>query len=335
MKKNLLYMISAVVAMMTTGCIEESPADGVGIDPTLVNVDADVTFDLAWKESSEPVECTRAAAEGYEPRFVVEAYRQGESTPVLREVLLPGGDYADGTFTLPVSLKLHALRYTFAVWADYVKTDAEGADLYYDTSNFAGISCTDPYTGSTDMRAAYYGTAAVDLTQYRDDWNVHDTLHLAMQRPQARFRVIATDVKQFKVKREADSRAAESVAGENYRACFSYNYFVPTSFSVLTGKPVDSGTGIGFTSDVALPTGGEAEMLLGSDYIFVNGTETSVVLNVEIKDGDGRTVSRTKDIRIPCRRGYVTTVRGDFFTATSQSGITVDTEFEGDIDIWI
>ena len=77
---------------------------------------------------------------------------------------------SDGKITLPIRLKLHAVEYTLAVWTDYVVAGTD-TDFYYNTENLQYIACTDPYIGYTDYRDCLYGTVALDLRPYREEWN--------------------------------------------------------------------------------------------------------------------------------------------------------------------
>ena len=59
-----------------------------------------------------------------------------------------------------------------------------------------------------------------------------------------------------------------------------------------------------------------------------------VDVRVETTDGNGKVVARADGIRIHYKRGYLTTVRGDFLTAgTSGGGIDIDTEWDGEYEV--
>ena len=104
-------------------------------------------------------------------------------------------------------------------------------------------------------------------------------------------------------------------------------------FNVLSGKPADSRTGITYTTPLSVPTDGQEECTIGTDFVFVNGAESFVSLSMEIRDGGGKVVSRTTGLQVPYRRGHLTTVRARFLTNEMQGGVDIDDEFEGDIDI--
>lgn len=335
-QKYYIGFIAIVVATVLAGCVHDYPTmtpDGEeGIDPTLVEVNTEVTLDLELV----PLEIitqknarsgTTKAASGYRRRFIIEAWRDGK--PESRQVSIVDDAEEDGTekITLPIRLKLHAVEYTLAVWTDYVAAGTD-TDLYYDTKDLQYVACRDPYTGSTNYRDCLYGTAALDLRPYREEWNARVQVKVDMVRPLAKYELIATDVKDF-LRKTKKQRADD----ETFTITFSYGFYLPTVFNILSGKPADSQTGVQYTVPLAVPTDGAEECTIGSDFVFVNGAESFVKLSMEIRDGDGNVVSRTTGLEVPYRRGHLTTMRARFLTNEMQGGVDIDDEFEGDINV--
>lgn len=327
------YCINLLILLLTigfVGCVHDYP-DGEGIDPTLVEVETEVTLDLALVPlqtvTNKARSGTTKAGDGYRRRFIIEAWRDGKPAARQVTVMEDAEEDGDGKITLPIRLKLHAVEYTLAVWTDYVKAGTTD-DLYYDTEDLQRVACTDPYTGSTDYRDCLYGTAALDLRPYRDQWNAKVQIKVDMVRPLAKYELIATDVKDFlrKTKKQRADDAAFTIT-------FSYGFYLPTVFNVLAGKPADSRTGIAYTIPLAVPTDGQEECTIGTDFVFVNGTESFVSLSMEIRDGGSNVISRTTGLEVPYRRGHLTTVRARFLTNEMQGGVDIDPDFDGDIDI--
>ena len=342
-QKYTIGFIALVLTIFLVGCVHDYPSmteDGEeGIDPTLVEVNTEVTLDLelvpleiitqknARSGTNNARSGTTKADDGYRRRFIIEAWREGKPTARQVTVTETAEEDGDAKITLPIHLKLHALHYTLAVWTDYVKAGTTD-DLYYDTDNLQQVACTDPYTGSTDYRDCLYGTAALDLRQYRDEWNARVQVKVDMVRPLAKYELIATDVKDFlrKTKKQRADDAAFTIT-------FSYGFYLPTVFNVLAGKPADSRTGIAYTTPLAVPTDGQEECTIGTDFVFVNGAESFVKLSMEIRDSGGNVISRTTGLEVPYRRGHLTTVRARFLTNEMQGGVDIDPDFDGDIDI--
>ena len=74
----------------------------------------------------------------------------------------------------------------------------------------------------------------------------------------------------------------------DFKVLFRYNLFMPCSYNIFTDKPADSWTGMSFTSPMYRLS--KTEMLLGYDYIFVNGVETTLNISVEVYDKDNQYV---------------------------------------------
>ena len=338
-QKYAIGFIALVVATLFVSCVHDYPGmteDGEeGIDPTLVEVNTEVTLDLELV----PLEIitqknarsgTTKAADGYRRRFIIEAWREGKPTARQVTVVDDAGKDGDGKISLPIHLKLHALEYTLAVWTDYVKAGTD-TDLYYDTENLQQVACTDPYTGSTPYRDCLYGTAPLDLRNYRDEWNAKVQVQVDLVRPLAQYRIIATDVQEFlrKTRRKRDGESGNST----YTITFSYGFYFPLGFNTATGKPMNSVQGVKFSAPLAIPDDGTEKCVLGSDFIFVNGTESFVPLNIELTDAEGKVVSRTRGLEVPYRRGHLTTLQGKFLTNEMQGGIDIDTGYDDEIDV--
>lgn len=342
-QKYTIGFIALVLTIALAGCVHDYPGmteEGEeGVDPTLVEVNTEVTLDLelvpleiitqesARSGTNKARNITTKADDGYRRRFIIEAWREGKPTTRQVTVMETAEEDGDGKITLPIHLRLHAVEYTLAMWTDYVKAGTTD-DLYYDTDNLQQVACTDPYTGSTDYRDCLYGTTPLDLRQYRNEWNARVQIKVDMVRPLAKYELIATDVKDF-LRKTKKQRAGD----ETFTITFSYGFYLPTVFNVLAGKPADSRTGITYTTPLTVPADGQEECAIGTDFVFVNGTESFVSLSMEIRDSGGNVISRTTGLKVPYRRGHLTTVRARFLTNEMQGGVDIDDDFDGNIDV--
>lgn len=342
-QKYTIGFIALVLTIVLAGCVHDYPSmteDGEeGIDPTLVEVNTEVTLDLelvpleiitqknARSGTDNARSGTTKAATDCRRRFIIEAWRDGKPESRQVTVMDDAEEDGDGRITLPIRLKLHAVEYTLAVWTDYVAAGTTD-DLYYDTEDLQRVACTEPYTGSTDYRGCLYGTTPLDLRQYRDRWNAKVQVKVDMVRPLAKYELIATDIVEF-LERTAQQRAQ----GESYTVTFSYSFYIPAVFDVLAGKPCESWPEISFTLPLALPEEGETLHTVGTDFIFANGGEASVLLTMEIQDSRGNRVSRVSGIDVPYRRGHLTTLKGAFLTSEMKGGVEIDTGWDGEVEI--
>ncbi|MCD7851498.1 MAG: FimB/Mfa2 family fimbrial subunit [Parabacteroides sp.] len=265
---------------------------------------------------------TRAAAEtpagAWQLRCVAEVYRKGTDTRTHRRELLcerqADGRYAAELFLLPGD-------YDLRLWTDW------NGD-YYDTEDLTAVTVrTENYIAGTitDTKDAYYATATISVSESTEETAIE------LPRPFARYRLVATDVEGYN--RLVEKEDYPPI--ENLEVRVGYEGFFPTGFDVATGKPNDALTGIFYTT---VPVGADgfdkAEALqVGGDFVLTNGEESFVTSTVKIIDRTtGETVSRTAGVKIPYRRGHLTTVTGHFLTAgKTTGGVQIDTGWEDEI----
>ncbi len=117
----------------------------------------------------------------------------------------------------------------------------------------------------------------------------------------------------------------------DYTVEFSYTGFMPSSYSIFTFKPVDAIGGVVFTST---PTEyDEDNAALGFDYVFVGDSETTVSVKLTVYDTDGEAISSTSAISIPLMRSQHTLIYGEFLTSSSNGGVGVDPDYDGQYNI--
>lgn len=224
-------------------------------------------------------------------------------------------------------------NYQVMVWSDFI--NGAGGTAFYDAEDFADIQVTFPYVGNSDYRDAFRGYAEIDVTDFEGDGGDEGnrTVTVEMSRPLAKYEFISTDLKEFMAQ---ESRAQARGMGSDidlndYRIKFFYEGYVPTSFSMLMDKPVDSATGISF--DGSLNVLSDDEVSLGFDYVFVNHKETSISVKIGIFNQKGELISLTNPVDVPLKRSVHTLVRGRFLMEKSSSSVTIDSSYEDDYNI--
>ncbi len=284
---------------------------------------------------------------------------------------LPGGGYAaseakDYTKVLTVgaaqepdrsvTVSLPEGGWQVRCWTDYVKKGStEG--LFYDVSDFSSVTIPEDHVANTDYKDAFRGS--VEVTVHRVGTSQEpDKVTIEMQRPLAKYRFIATDFDLLvtKVMREREAAAGRANAGagtgngagtvpgtgaeassfnpEDYFIRFYYTSFLPNVFNVFKDKPVDSRAGVCFDSEF-IPLS-QKEVLMGFDYVLVNGHESSVSVQVGLYDkGTKKLLSLTPPLSVPLSRSKLTTMRGDFLTMEVGSGIGVNPSFDDEYIITI
>ena len=271
---------------------------------------------------------TRAEGDAaYLHRFIVDAYLSDATS--VRQVVYE--EVVDGRtlLTVPVSLKLHARPYRLAVWADYVQADQK-ADWFYDTTTLTPVIGNGRYQGNTDWKDAFYAMQEVDLSSYRNDWNVQVPLELTLSRPVARYRLLATDLDKL-----MDKVSAGEVSGNKFTVRVKYSDYLPMGFDVLTGQLRNSLLYMSYSKEFTLPETSVKDFEIGFDYVLCNKADTVVPVEVEVVDGQNKTVARSI-IRLRCTPGMLTTVRDNFLTADpalAEDGVGIDPDFDDEIDM--
>lgn len=335
MKKKIHTLITRigilflVLPMLVSSCLHEEPewtADGKkGVDPTQVNVMTELKLDLQLSAVDQN-KIRTAEANGYYHRFTVTAYegKQVASQQVIYEPIRSG----ETELSLPISLKLHARKYQLAVWADYVQKTDVGYTLFYNAGNMERIVRPDSYKANSTYYDAFYGTSLLDLTSYRDQWNVEIPIDIKMIRPLARYNLIATDVAKFK------EMIKNGKSGKTFTATVKYSQYLTTGFNALTGQVKNSLLYIEYSKPLPLPEELTTdEYNVGFDYVFVNGEDSFVSLTIEITNEKGVVVARCKGVKVPYKQGHTTNASGRFLTSNPKPGIDIDTDFDGDINV--
>lgn len=271
-------------------------------------------------------------------RCVVEVDKAGGGGLALRREL-SCLQQADGTYLAELSLMPG--DYDLRLWADW-----DGG--YYNTDDLGKVLVlTDNYVanGETDKKDAYYATAPLQLSPEGREPQANQSLptgevggasvSLTLERPFAKYRLIATDVEAYY---NLINKGEALPDIEDLQVRVTYEGFFPTGFNVATGKPNDAlNTGIHYTSVPTVAEGYDAKVnrQVGADFVLTNGEESFVTVTIEMIDTNtGEAVATVQHVKIPYKRGHLTTVTGHFLTAgKTPGGVQIDTEWGEDIVI--
>lgn len=274
-------------------------------------------------------------------RYIVRTYpeweKQRTSQNYVQEFVFTK-DIAEG-YDHELTLDVLPGSYKVMVWSDLIRTSGDG--YFYDAGNFSEIKIQGDYKGATDYRDAFRGMNSVTLTADIEE-HLPDTLDVTMQRPLAKFELITTDLQKFidkemeVLKKEAETRGdgqSNKVNIKNYRVVLQYSGFLPDTYNMMTDKPIDSSVGVCFESE--LNALNEDEASLGLDYVFVNGKEAGVSVQIGLYDNENRRVAFSEPINVPLRRNRHTVVKGSFLMQQASGGVTIDADFDGNHNIVI
>ena len=269
---------------------------------------------------------TRAGSEGKLLRCVAEVYQTGTSNRVHRRVQ-DCSLQSDGTFLAELSLMPG--DYDLRLWADW-----NGG--YYNADDLGKVLVlTDSYVanGETDKKDAYYATSSLSIPS--SPTGGVEGASVSLERPFAKYRLIATDVEAYY---NLIDKGEALPAIEDLQVRVTYEGFFPTGFSVATGKPNDAlNTGIHYSSVPTVAEGYDEKVnrQVGADFVLTNGEESFVNITIQMIDTNtGNIIATVQHVKIPYKRGHLTTVTGHFLTAgKTPGGVQIDTEWGEDITI--
>ena len=271
---------------------------------------------------------TRAGSEGKPLRCVAEVYQAGTSNRVHRRIQ-ECALQEDGTFLAELSLMPG--DYDLRLWADW-----DGG--YYNADDLGKVTVlTDNYVanGETDKKDAYYAATSISVASQSSPTGGVEGASVSLVRPFAKYRLIATDVEAYYNLIDKGEALPDI---EDLQVRVTYEGFFPTGFNVATGKPNDAlNTGIHYTSVPTVAEGYDAKVnrQVGADFVLTNGEESFVNVTIQMIDTNtGDIIATVQHVKIPYKRGHLTTVTGHFLTAgKTPGGVQIDTEWGEDIVI--
>ncbi len=280
-------------------------------------------FDRQWGEQPAAAAWSRGRADGFDLRVTVELYPESGSVPMIRRTVTFPDPYNDTYESDILFADLPRAQYQVVAWADYVASGTV-SDLYYDTSDLTLITPRGAYEGNQDMRDAFFTSQPVDLRSVAEI-----ALTLPLGHPFARYKIIATDLQKYM---EQTGATAADVAGMTVG--ITYQGYFPCGFNALTGKPNDARTGIAFTG-AAVTLDDPSELLLAYDYVWVNGTASSVRAGMVVYDRNGQAINNVGSIFIPYKVGEITIIKDEYLTGKFNPGIGIDDEWNEDDINWV
>lgn len=261
----------------------------------------------------------RAAGAEVRLRTVIEAYNSGTGERVLRKEAFATKVNDEGLYS--TSVILPSGSYNLCVWSDYaIEPDK---DNHYITADLRKVRVQpmENYIANADTRDAFSQTVSVTVDAENQNKQI------TMNRPLAKYCLVATDVAQY----EAEREEKQLPPLDELSITVVYNSYMPCAYNIAEGQPNDSKMGYRYTS--AFSGQNEQEVTVGKDFIFVGDNQSSVMVSVLFKDKDGKIISRASGIDINYRAGYLTTVKGNFLTAgtAANGGVVIDTEWADEV----
>ncbi len=262
-----------------------------------------------------------ANAGEFNVRYIMEVY---DGTMLVNRTVQSETDPTTGT---SISVNLVPKSYRFVFWADIVPNTDPTADYHYNTTSLSAtlptgdvdyglsavtINSTD-FTANDDTRDAYTVYADVNLTA--------STLqNITLTRPFGKVRIVATDVYPGLIPTPA-------------LANLQYVSQIPSGFNAFSAEPLAVATAATYTTpqefynDLSGTT-----QTLAWDYIFAGSQNNSYDFSVMVFAADGTTEVTTNTLTsIPVQRNKLTTVTGNFLSASATFVVIISPNFDEDI----
>ncbi len=281
---------------------------------------------------------TRSVRENGHMRYIVRTYplnSNNRSEDGCIQEFVFTRDISEG-YDVELEISLIPGEYKVMVWSDMV--ESHGDEPFYDCSDFTGITLCGDHFGSNDYRDAFKGCADVTLTPSIMEAEP-ETTEILMERPLAKFEFISDDLEDFLMKETQAAREEKAKGGPDsktmeitdYRVEIIYPVFMPNTFHMFNDKPSDSATGVRFESEIKCLNENEAS--IGFDYVFVNGKQSMVTVQIAIYNMENELISLSSHINVPVKRSFHTILKGSFLMEKASGGIGINPDFDGDFNI--
>lgn len=345
-------LLSLIVIMTLSSCVHECP-DFPATEICFINLAFDTDFSQKEyfhdnRSRSGTMPPSRSEREYGFMRYIIRAFPliNGEPTKTPTVEHIETRDISSG-YDMSCELLLPPGEYRIMVWSDLYET--EGDASFYLTEDFNEITLIGEHAPNNDYRDAFRGMTDITIeSSISNHPDVKTTI--TMQRPLAKFEFVSNDLADF-FKREMEiflmNTRDDSTKGapmeepsdtrapslDDYTVVVHYIGYMPYIFNMFADKPTDSKTGVRFTSKLSQISDEEATM--GFDYVFVNGSETSVTVQLELYNKDNEQIMKTGSISVPLKRNIHTVVRGSFLMMESTGGTGIDPEYNGDHNVYL
>lgn len=277
-------------------------------------------------------------------RYIIDIYRANDADSKFVERRIFYADPDDKVIP-PAQFNVEPAAYKVLVWCDFVRASAPEESWYFNTDDIRQIVYTDVEVKDNNDRDCFTSVADVDLRSYSSVLTgVFDVeQHLVLERPCGRYRCVTTDVGEY----------APGSDYEEVTCVLTYQMYVARGYDVEEQRPNDFDEVRTYLSTVSTnDVDHEGNLELCYDYIFVNGKQTNVKVDMELYRGkvvmrdsqlvreDGTPVndldliSSWSDIAIPLKRNMETLVVGRLLTSSfDKGGIGIAPDFEDEIVI--
>ena len=363
MRSQVKYIIGAVIAtLMLTSCDKISFHVNYVSGPSLMltvtceinNTDPDyfVAVECDAEQGTSYIVRTHSMGpkeqqvfeDTHTLRCIVDLYRVTNSHSEFVERRMHYVDMSN--LSIPASqFNVTADEYKVLVWCDYITGDDLNESYCYQTDDLRNIRYNDIEVVDNNLKDAFTAVSNINLRDYKSTLTgVYDIdEHIILERPNGVMKCVTTDIKEYLSANDVDE----------ITCVMTYTQYVAAGYSVEEQKPNYFEIERNFTTTVpAREFDTNNELVVCRDYVFVNGKQTNVKINMKFYNGrvslSGDTLVREDgsiatpeecitswpSISVPLKRNMETIVSGRLLTTTfDPGGIGINPGFEDEIVI--
>lgn len=283
----------------------------------------EVSFDLNWENLLHRVEFSTKASPANPHRFLIETRYNGDvvshETTYLTDL-----EFEEGVLRYKIPVALRPDIHQVSVWYDCRN---EAGSYLYEAGDLSQVKLLDRSTTDASRLICAYASDIIDLREYNGKGSSSVLKTLEMKIASAAFEIVATDVNQFiELNKEA------LLQGDSFSTRIKLEEGAYPGFNLYSGNPEFIGEDFELSGRMRLPFAEYDELKIAEGILFCN-EEDEVTANMVVLNSALTTVSRTDSFVFPVKRGYITTIRGNFLTHPVDGLFTVDNIWEGEIII--
>lgn len=329
--RRVAWLLMTALGLMFQSCIHEYPypeksgLPGVGNNPLEVTAYIDVDFDISWQTLVHHVEFNTKSGEGAPHHFVIEVIKDGEVVSHGEEHLTDEA-FLKGNLRHRVPVALGPYRYEVAAWYD--RRDSEG-NYFFTTDGLNNVTLRETVTTNNLTKECGYAYGELDLSAFQDFEEKGVVRRIELSHAGAGFQIIAEDVQQFiTMEKEALNQ------GDSFRVKVTVDGGGYDKFDLLSGNMDVSSEVLEYSGRLRLPFAEYDELQIAEGFMFSHYEDTARI-RISVVNSALVTVSQTPYFTVPVKRGYITVIRGNVLTNPIDGLFTVDTVWEGIIEMEI
>lgn len=322
---STIILLSGLLILFLQSCIHEYPY-ALGENPQVAETQIEISFNLYWQRLLHVIEFdTRDREIQGSHKFVIEILKDGESYS--RDIkYLNDDEFSLGTLVHEISLPWGLYNYDVAVWYEKI-TDAE--TQYFNLNDFSEVSFSTPPPLHQEARQCAYATGKLVMPGSCPEPGEKLVKKIDLKLAGARFEIISTDVQKF-----IGDQHTSLAQGDTFSLNLNLHNNSSYSFDIYREKVKYLSDPIILSGDLFFPFSADEEMTIAQGFLFCE-EEDEITMSLNVYNSARVLVTQTKEFTFPARRGYITTLRGDFLTNYLDGIFSINNIWEGEIVIEI